>query len=98
MGCASTTGVILYLNLYQPFIIHRSYHVWFDEYNSRLSIEENQIPGSLLLQQYPECHIDNSDLLDLIPCEHDLTSTPFRDTKILTYEIELPPPGNKVGF
>ena len=39
MGYAATTGVILYWKLDQPFIIHRAHHVWFDEYNYRLSIE-----------------------------------------------------------
>ena len=34
----------------------------------------------------------------MIPCELDLTSTPFCDTIILTYEIKLPPFGNKIGF
>ena len=34
----------------------------------------------------------------MIPWELDLTSTPFRDTKILTYEIELPPARKKVSF
>ena len=34
----------------------------------------------------------------MIPCELDLTSTPFYDTKILIYEIELTPSGNKFGF
>ena len=34
----------------------------------------------------------------MILCELDLTSTPFCDTKIITYEIELPPSGNKIGF
>ena len=34
----------------------------------------------------------------MIPCELDLTSTPFCDTKILTYEIELPPTEKKIGF
>ena len=34
----------------------------------------------------------------MIPCELDLTSTPFSDTTIITYEIELPPSGKKVGF
>ena len=32
----------------------------------------------------------------MITCELDLTSTPFRDTKILTYGIELPPSGKKI--
>ena len=34
----------------------------------------------------------------MIPCELNLTSTPFCDGKILIYEIELPPSGKKVGF
>ena len=34
----------------------------------------------------------------MIPCEFDRTSTPFYDKTILTYEIELPPAGNKIGF
>ena len=63
-----------------------------------LSIEDNNTPGSLLLWQYPESNIHNPDLLNLIPCELDLTSTPLSDTIIITYEIELPPSGNKVGF
>ena len=79
MGYASTTGVILYWKPDQTFIIHRAHHVWFDEYNSRLSIENKHNKGSLLLRQDPEGHINNSDLLNLIPCELDLTSTPFSD-------------------
>ena len=34
----------------------------------------------------------------MISCELDITYTTFHDTKILTYGIELPPYGNKVGF
>ena len=34
----------------------------------------------------------------MIPCELDITSTPFSDTKTITYDIELPPFGKKVGF
>ena len=34
----------------------------------------------------------------MIPYEIDLTSTTFSDTTIITYEIELPPSGKKVGF
>ena len=40
----------------------------------------------------------HSDLLNLIPCEINLTSTPFSDETIITYEIELPPSGKKIGF
>ena len=80
------------------FITQRAHHVWFGKYISRLSIEDNHTPGSLLLWQDPGSFIHNSDLLNLIPCELDLVSTPFRDTKILTYEIDLPPSGKKIGF
>ena len=59
MGNAATTGVILYWKQYQQYIIQRAHHVWFDEYNSRLSIEEKHTPGSLLLRQDPEDHIHN---------------------------------------
>ena len=38
MGYVYTTGVILYWSPYQPFSIHIYHHVWFDEYNSRLSL------------------------------------------------------------
>ena len=40
----------------------------------------------------------NSDPLNLIPCELDLTSTPFCDTTFYIYDIELRPAGKKVGF
>ena len=71
---------------------------WLDEYNYRPSIEDKHNPGSLLLWQDPESHIYYSDLLNLIPCELDITSTPFSDTTVITYEIELPPSGKKVGL
>ena len=34
----------------------------------------------------------------MIPCKLDLTSNPFSNTTILTYEIKLPPSGKKIGF
>ena len=40
MGYTATTGVILYWKPDQPFVIHRAHHVWFDEYNYRLSLED----------------------------------------------------------
>ena len=52
MGYIYTIGAILYCNPDQTFIIHRSHHVWFDVYNSRLSIEDKHTPGSILLHQY----------------------------------------------
>ena len=67
--------------------IRISHNFWFDEYNSRLSIEDKNIPGSLLLQQYPESLIYNLDLPKLIPCELDLIPTTFINTTTLTYEI-----------
>ena len=54
--------------------------------------------GYLLLQKDPDSHVHHSDLFNLIPHELNLTSTPFFDTTILTYEIELPPSGKKFGF
>ena len=87
MVYADTTGVIIYWKPDQPFIIHRVHHVWFHEYNSRLSIEYKHTSGSLLLRQYPEGHIHDSDLLNLIPCELYITYTPFSDETIITYDI-----------
>ena len=98
MGYAVTIGVIIYWKPDQPFIIHRAHQVWFDEYNSHLSIEDKHTPGSLLLSKYNEGHIHDSDLLNLIPCDLDLTSTPFSDETIIAYYIELPHSGNKIGF
>ena len=34
----------------------------------------------------------------MIPCELDLISTLFSNTKILAYEIYLPPSGNKISL
>ena len=98
MGYAATTGFIIYWNPDQYFVIHIDHHVWFDAYNYHLSIEDNNTTGYLLLQQYPEILLHNSDIINLIPCELDLTSTPFSYITILTYEIELPPSGKKIGF
>ena len=98
MGYEATTGVIILWKSDQTFFIQRSHHVWFDEYNYRLFIEDKHTPGSLVLQQYPKNHVHNSDLLNLIPFELDITYNPFSNTKILTYEIELPPDGKKIGF
>ena len=35
----------------QPFGIHRAHHFWFNEYNSRLFIEDKYTSGYLILQQ-----------------------------------------------
>ena len=94
----ATTGFILYWKPDQTFFIHRYHHVCFDKYNSRLSIWHKNTQSYLLLQKYPGSLIHNSDILNLIPCELDLTSTKFSNTKIITYEIDLPPSGNKIGF
>ena len=84
---------------YRPnFYIYRDNHDLFDKYNYQISTEEKHTPISLLFHQNLESLLSNSDLLNLMPCEFDLTSTTFRDTKILTYEIELPPDRNKNGF
>ena len=98
MGYASTTGVIIYWKPDQPFVIHRSHNVWFDECNSLLSIEYKHNPGYLLILQDPEFYIHNLYFLNLIPCNIDLKCTSFCDTKIPTYEIDLPSSGERVGF
>ena len=95
---AATTGVIIYWKPDQPFVIHRAHHVLFDEYNYRLYIEEKHSPGYLLLSKYFEGYIHESDLLNFITREHDLTPTPFIDKTIITYDIDLPLSGNKLGF
>ena len=68
MRYAGTTGVIIYWNTYQLFVINISHYVWLDEYNYHLFIEEKHATGSLILQQDPESLIRNLDLLNLIPC------------------------------
>ena len=98
MVYVSTTGVIVYWMADHPFAFHRSHNVRFDEYNCCISIEDKHNPVSLLLQQYLESLIHNWDLLNLIPCEVDILYTIFCDTKIITYEIELPPSGEKIGY
>ena len=67
VGFASTTGVIIYSKPYQHFVIHRSHHVWFDEYNYHLSIEDKPTTGYKLLQQDTESLIHNSELPNLNP-------------------------------
>ena len=98
IGYAGTTGVIIYCKPDQTFIIHRADHVWSDEYNYRLYIEYKHTPGFLLLRKDPEGHIHDSDLLNFISCELDLKVTPFSDTTMITYEMELLPSRKKVGF
>ena len=98
MVYVATTGAIIYLNPYQPFSINGYHHALFDEYNSFLSMKDKHNTGSLLLKQDPESLLCHSELINLIPCEHDLTYTPFHDTIIITYEIELFLDGNKIGL
>ena len=40
MEYEATKGDVLYWKTDQSFIIHRAHHVWFDEYNYCLSIED----------------------------------------------------------
>ena len=70
MAYAATKEFIIYWKPYQTFVINRSHHVWFDTYNSRLSIEDKHTPGYLLIQKDPEVHIYDSDLLNLIPLKN----------------------------
>ena len=60
-------------------------------------MEDKYTPGYLILQKYPESFIHNLDLINLVPCELNITSNSFRDTKNLTYEIRLPPSGTKIS-
>ena len=98
MGFTDTIKFIIYWKIYQPFVIHISHKDLFDEYNYCLSIEYNHTPSYLLLQQYPKNILHHSYLLNFIPCELYITSTPFCDTTIITYEIDLPQVGKKIGF
>ena len=87
MVYTATTGLIFYLKLDHPFVIHRAHHVYFYEFNSLISIEDNHTTGSLLLWKDPEGNFHESDLIKFIPYELDLTYTPFSDTTTITYEI-----------
>ena len=98
MGYADTSGIVIYWNPDQIIFIHRAHSIYLDEYDYRIFIQDNHTRGYLLLQQDPETHIYNSDILNLNLCELDLTYTTFFYTTIITYEIELPPSGNKVGL
>ena len=99
MRCLSTTGVILYRKLNQPYYIHRAHHAWFDEKNSHVSSEENHTPGSLHLQHNSEIIFQRHCIhIDLIPYELELSDTPFTKSTILNSELELPPQGKKFGI
>ena len=54
MGYAVTTVVIIYWKPDQTFGFHRAHHVWFDEYNSCLFIEDKHTPSYLVHQQDPK--------------------------------------------
>ena len=45
----ATTGAIVYWKPDKPFVVHRAHHIWFDEYNYPLSIEDHHTPGYLIL-------------------------------------------------
>ena len=49
-------------------------------------------------KKYPESILLINYMHNYIPCELDVKYTPFCDTKILTYEVELLPSGKKIGF
>ena len=74
--------------------------MWLDEYNSRLTTEEKHTPGLIILQDDTEGFLQqNPGKLNLIPCEFDLSSTPFFYIEtMITYEIELLPSGKKIGL
>ena len=98
MVYAYTKEVIIHWNPYQPLHTPRVYHDCFYEYNYSLSTEDKHTHGYLLLQKYPESILLIYYMHNYIPCELDVKYTPFCDTKILTYEVELLPSGKKIGF
>ena len=98
MVYVATKVPILTRKLYQPYYIHIYHHACFDENNYCLSIEENHSSVYLLLQQYPEGFIHNLDIFNFLPFEPDITYTTFCVATITTYELELPPSGNKISF
>ena len=59
MAYTATIRVIIFWKIDQNVVIKKYHHVWFGEYNSHLSIEDNHNTGSLLLQQYPKIHVHN---------------------------------------
>ena len=63
-----------------------------------ICIEDKKNTCYLILQQYPESIIHNTDLLKLIPRELDLISTPFSNTTTIIHEIESPLDGKKIVF
>ena len=88
MVYVATKGGILYYNPEQNLYIHRSHHDWFNEYNYQISPKDKHTPGTLILQKYPEIRLHHLDILNLIPCKLDITSTPFSDTTTITHETE----------
>ena len=60
--------------------------------------QDKSTTGSLHSQQDTEVLINNVYLINLVPCKLDLTSTPFLDSTIITYELDLPTAGKKNGF
>ena len=89
MAYVATKGFIIYWKPYHTFSINREHHVWFDEYNYGLYIEDRHTPGSLRISQSPEIILHIQDMINFISCELDITSTPFFHIKSLTYKIEL---------
>ena len=84
MGYETTIGIIIYWNLYQTFVIRIAHHAWFDEHNYCLSKEYTHIPSYLLLQQDPQSLHHNMDLINLIPCELDLTYITYKTNSVKT--------------
>ena len=71
MVYAAATGVIIYRKPEQKSNTNRAHHVWLDEWNSWLYLWDKQTTGYLLFQQDPESFPQNTDKLNLIPCEID---------------------------
>ena len=98
MGYASNKVFLIYKKTDHTCNGHRFHYAWFYEYIYFISTEDNNTLIYLLIQQYPESIINNLDMINLVPCELDLTPIPFWDSSMITYVIELPPDGKQNGF
>ena len=98
MGYASNKVFLIYKKTDHTCNGHRFHYAWFYEYIYFIYTEDNNTLIYLLIQQYPESIINNLDMINLVPCELDLTPIPFWDSSMITYVIELPPDGKQTGF
>ena len=92
MGYVATILVILYYDTDQHVDINRSYCVWFNEYISSLSMENNHTPGYLIFQNILKV------FFIIWTCSTLLHAKLILHWTILTYEIEIRPSGRKFSY